>query len=207
LELLTEEVIDGVICLTKQRSSHQVKAQVNRFGIQIIQDDMLSLGVAGLVTVTDSTLAVNSALAAKAGPAVQAACAAIGSCEVGSAVATMPGKLHVEKIIHAVAPRWGEGAERGKLANVTWQCLWLAERHGLKSIALPAISAGTLGYPLENCAKTMLTQIVDFTFEKVKNLRTILVCVDNPVALEVFEQEFQRQIEELMQTGEGKVRV
>jgi O-acetyl-ADP-ribose deacetylase len=184
-----------------------MKAQINRLNIEVIQDDILGLVVAGLVHPTDSSLMVSPALAAKAGPTVQAACAEIGWCEVGSAIVTTPGKLRVEKIIHAVGPRWGEGSERGKLANVTWKSLHLAEQHQLKSIAFPAISAGTLGYPLENCAKTMLTQIVDFTFEKFKYLRTIIICLDNPVALEVFEQELRQQLEDLKQTGEGKVRV
>ena len=115
--------------------------------------------------------------------------------------------MKVERIIHAVGPRWGEGSERGKLANVTLQCLRLAEQNRLKSLAIPAISTGTLGYPMENCAKTMLAQIIDFTFDAPRFLRTIIVCLDNPLAYQIFKAEFTTQLEDLKEAGEGEVTV
>jgi O-acetyl-ADP-ribose deacetylase (regulator of RNase III) len=184
-----------------------MKAKVNKITIQIVQDNLLSLLVSGIVNATDTNLYVNPALAAKAGPTLQQACNAIGWCEVGSAVVTEAGEMQAEKIIHAVGPRWGEGSERGKLANVTMQCMRLAEQNHLKSVAIPAISTGVLGYPVENCAKTMLTQIIEFTFDSPRFLRTIIVCLDNPEAYEVFKAEFIEQIEGLKEAGEGEVTV
>jgi O-acetyl-ADP-ribose deacetylase (regulator of RNase III) len=122
-------------------------------------------------------------------------------------VITSAGDAPFEKIIHTVGPRWGEGSERGKLANATLQALRLAESNQLKSVALPAISAGALGYPLENCAKTMFEQIIDFTFEDLRYLRTIIVCLDSELALQVFREEFIRQLDDLKESGEGKVKV
>ncbi|MEO8397269.1 MAG: macro domain-containing protein, partial [Chloroflexota bacterium] len=118
---------------------------------------------------------------------------------------TSAGNLKAEKIIHAVGPRWGEGSERGKLGNVTWECLHLAESNDLKSIAIPAISAGALGYPLENCATTMLSQIIDFTFEDLKHLRTIILCLPDELAFDAFKREFDQQLEELRQSGTATV--
>jgi O-acetyl-ADP-ribose deacetylase (regulator of RNase III) len=184
-----------------------MKAKVNKVTIEITVDDILSLPVKSLVTVTDPNLYVNPFLAAKAGPLVQQACTAIGWCDIGSAVITVAGTLSAEKIIHAVGPRWGEGSERGKLANVTRESLRLAEQNRLKSIALPAISTGVLGYPVENCAKTMLAQIIDFTFEDLKYLRTVIVCLDNSAAYQIFKNELTQQLEELKETGEGEVQV
>jgi O-acetyl-ADP-ribose deacetylase len=174
-----------------------MKAKVNRVSIQLVQDDLLSLPVSAVVNATDTALSLPPRLATKAGIAVQREIAEIGYCEVGSAVMTSAGGLGVEKIIHAVGPRWGEGAERGKLLNVTFECLRLAESHNLKAIAMPAISTGALGYPLENCATTMLTQIIDYTFEDLKHLRTVMICLDNPLAYEAFKKEFQAQLLEL----------
>ena len=185
-----------------------MKAKVNKVIIQVIQDDILTLTVAGLVHPTDTNLHVNPSLAVKAGPALQQACNDIGWCDVGEAVITDAGEqLAVEKIIHAVGPRWGEGSERGKLANVTLRCFRLAEQYKLKSIAVPSISTGVLGYPVENCAKTMLAQIIDFTFDAPRYLRTIIVCLDNPAAYQIFKNEFLEQIEDLKETGEGEVTV
>ncbi|NWG16685.1 MAG: macro domain-containing protein [Chloroflexi bacterium] len=184
-----------------------MKARINKVTIQIIQDDIFSQTAGGIVNPTDTNLHVSPTLAEKAGPAVQRACAAIGWCETGYAVATDAGSLPFEKIIHAVGPRWGEGSERGKLASVTLECLRLAEKNRLKSVALPAISVGVLGYPAENCAKTMLSQIIDFTFEDLKYLRTIIICLDDPVVYQIFKDEFAEQIKDLKEAGDGEVKV
>ena len=53
----------------------------------------------------------------------------------------------------------------------------------------------------------MLGRIIDFTFEDLRYIRTISICLDEESpAFEVFEAEFRRQIEELRETGEGRVR-
>ena len=184
-----------------------MKAKVNKVTIHAVHDDILLLDIDGLVNATQSNLAISPELATKAGPALQRACAEIGWCEVGSAVITNAGNLPVKKVIHAVGPRWGEGSERGKLANATWESLRLAELNQLRAIALPAISIGTSGYPLENCAKTMLKEIIDFTFEPLRFVRIITICLANQLELEAFQQELQEQLDTLKETGEGRVRI
>lgn len=184
-----------------------MKAKVNKITVQIVQDDILSLNVGGLVNPTDTNLRLSPALVVKTGAAIQQICATIGWCETGYAVVTDAGDLPVEKLIHVVGPRWGEGSERGKLASATLECLRLAEQHRLKSVAMPAISVGVLGYPAENCAKTMLTHILDFTFEDPKYLRTIIVCLDDPLVYQIFKAEFDAQIQELKAAGDGEVKV
>jgi O-acetyl-ADP-ribose deacetylase (regulator of RNase III) len=184
-----------------------MKAQVNKVTISLIQQDLWSLDVDAVVHQTDTILTLPAALAAKTGSTVVDECRRIGRCDVGTAVITNAGKLPFKKLIHAVGPRWGEGSERGKLASATWECLHLTESQNLTSLAIPALSTGALGYPVENCAKTMLSQIIDFTFEELKSLRTVIMCLDNEVALEAFQREFEEQLQQLRQTGEGKVRV
>lgn len=185
-----------------------MKAKVNKVTIQVTQGDILSLPVAGVVTVTDPNLTLEPVLLARAGSAVQSQTEYIGWADVGMAVITSAGALKgIEKIIHAVGPRLTDDSARAKLALVTWQSLSLAEENGLKSLALPAISTGTLGYPLEACAMIMCEQIIDFTFEKLKHLRRIMLCVENANAQKIFDAELNRQINELKETGEGTVTV
>lgn len=185
-----------------------MKAKVNKVSIQLIQADILTLPTSAVVIVTDPNLTIPPSLVEAAGQNILEQVKLIGWCDVGSAVITDAGNLPgFSKIIHAVGPRWGEGSERGKLANVTWECLMLAEQHGQKSLALPAISVGTLGYPLENCATTMITKIIDFTFENLKYFRDLIVCLDDETALDVFRVELMRQLQELKASGEGRVRV
>ncbi|MCU0497229.1 MAG: macro domain-containing protein [Anaerolineae bacterium] len=183
-----------------------MKAKINKITIQILQGDLFALPVNGIVTVTDPNLHVDPILAKRAGPALQTQTESIRWSDVGTAVITDAGNLkHLKKIIHAVGPRWGDESARAKLGLVTWESLSLAEQHELKAIALPPISVGALGYPLENCAKTMLEQIIDFTFEQLKSLRTVILCVEDARAFAIFEAEFQTQLETLKETGDGEV--
>jgi O-acetyl-ADP-ribose deacetylase len=184
-----------------------MKAKVNKVQIHIVRGDVLSQSVGAVVHVTDPNLSLSPALAKRSGPAVEAACREIGWCKVGSAVITTAGDLPLEKMIHAVAARWGEGSERAKLANVTLKCLQLAEAHQIKSLAFPAISTGTLGYPLEACARVMLEEIIDFTFEDLRYLRSIVLCLETDLAREIFESELTRQLQDVRTSGEGEVKV
>ncbi|MCA0453054.1 MAG: macro domain-containing protein [Chloroflexi bacterium] len=184
-----------------------MKVKVNKVTIQVIQDDILSLGVNAFVNSTDPNLHIDPVLLLKAGLILQEACNDIGWCDIGDAVITDAGNLSYDKIIHVVGPRWGEGSERGKLANATLACLRLAEQHRLRSLAFPAISAGVLGYPLENCARTMITQIIDFTFENPRFLKVVVLCLDNTTAFTIFKNELQDQIEDLKKAGDGEVSV
>lgn len=184
-----------------------MKAKINKVTIQIVLDDLLNSSAGAMVNATDTNLSLPPLLAAKGGTSLQEECRAIGWCDVGAAVITGAGDLAFERIIHAVGPRWGEGSERAKLALATLHSLQLAEGSKIKSIAIPPISTGTLGYPLENCAKVMLSQIIDYTFENLKHLRTIILCTDSQPAFAVFLNEFRQQIQDLKVSGEGEVKV
>jgi O-acetyl-ADP-ribose deacetylase len=176
-----------------------MKAMVNKVNIVIVQRDILTLPVDAIVVVTDPTLSVADELLALAGSIIQDQTNEIGPKDVGSAVITDAGNLNgANKIIHAVAPRWGEGSERGKLRNVIWEALRLTEEHMQESVAFPPVSTGTLGFPLESCAKIMLSRIIDFTFEDIQHLQNIYICLDEePPAFEIFVAELNLQTQNL----------
>ena len=95
---------------------------------------------------------VCGAIFAAAGAAeLQAACAAIGHCDTGSAVITPAFRLNAKYIIHAVGPVWqgGKHGEAEKLYGAYRAALRLAAEHGCRSVAFPLISAGIFGYPLQ----------------------------------------------------------
>lgn len=185
-----------------------MRAKVNRVIIEVVSGDVLSVDVDAPVNATDSGLTIPDFLAKAAGEDLVKEALMIGWCDIGAAVMTGPGKLNARKVIHAVGPRWGEDSVRGKLANATWECLRLAEESELVSIALPAIATGADGgYPVEACARIMMKQIVDFTFEPLKFLRHIYLCPGTQSGIDAFNHEFQRQLQDLNDTGEGKVRV
>jgi O-acetyl-ADP-ribose deacetylase (regulator of RNase III) len=62
-------------------------------------------------------------------------------------------------VIHAVGPVWGSGDEEKKLAEAVSGALRIADDLRLASIALPAISTGIYGFPVQLAAGTILAAI------------------------------------------------
>lgn len=178
---------------------------VNGMTIQLVQGDITDLQVDAIVNPANSQLILGSGVAGaishKGGPSIQAECLQIGWCDVGSAVITGAGDLAAKHVIHAVGPRMGEGNEPGKLAAATRASLSLAERNHLQSIALPAISTGAFGFPIEACARIMLRVIIDIAFEGYVHLQHVTVCLFDQQAYEVFVAELSRQQSELGDSG------
>ena len=117
--------------------------------------DITTLDTDAIVNAANESLApgggVCGAIHRAAGPELARACAAIGHCPTGEARITPGFRLPSGYVIHAVGPVWrggGEG-EAELLASAYRSALRLAEEHGLRSIAFPAISTGIYGYPLD----------------------------------------------------------
>ncbi len=72
----------------------------------------------------------------------------------GTAVATAAHDLHARWVLHAVGPRWrgGDHGEAELLAGAYRSCLALCDELGAISLALPAISLGIYGYPIDEGA-------------------------------------------------------
>ena len=69
--------------------------------------------------------------------------------------------------------------------------LALADRHGLKSIALPAISTGVYGFPVDRCARITLTEIHRYLQGGTK-LERVVVCLFGDDSFKTFRQELRR---------------
>ncbi|XP_009990895.1 PREDICTED: poly [ADP-ribose] polymerase 14-like, partial [Tauraco erythrolophus] len=106
------------------------------------------------------------ALLKAAGPELQQECEELvrkhGSLQPGCAVITGAGKLPCKNVIHAVGPRWrkDEAEECVRLLKETVKkSMQLAETYNHHSIALPAISGGIFGFPLQTCANSIVSSI------------------------------------------------
>ena len=75
-----------------------------------------------------------------------------------------PGKLSCKAVIHAVGPTWngGHNRERDLLYDAVYESMKAAGQRNLKSIAIPAISAGIFGYPLQEACNVILQAICDY---------------------------------------------
>jgi O-acetyl-ADP-ribose deacetylase (regulator of RNase III) len=101
---------------------------------------------------------VDGAIHRAAGAGVLEECRRLGGCPVGQAKITGAGRLPVKAIIHAVGPVWrgGRGDEPTMLESCYRAAIDLAAAHRCERVALPAISTGVYGYPLEQAAAIAL---------------------------------------------------
>uniref|UniRef100_W5M6V2 Poly [ADP-ribose] polymerase n=1 Tax=Lepisosteus oculatus TaxID=7918 RepID=W5M6V2_LEPOC len=85
-----------------------------------------------------------------------------GPLKPGDAVITDAGRLPCKHVIHAVGPRFGDTDSRRAvclLKRAVKESLRLAETHNCSSIAIPAISSGIFGFPLDLCAETIARSV------------------------------------------------
>ncbi len=103
---------------------------------------------------------VAGALHRAAGPELERACRPLAPIAPGQAVITEAFALPNRHVIHCLGPVYGrDRPEAELLADCYRNALELAERHGLASIAFPALSAGAFGYPLEEAARVALATV------------------------------------------------
>ncbi|NXB88448.1 PAR14 polymerase, partial [Vidua chalybeata] len=119
------------------------------------------------------------ALSRAAGPALQEECdelvRKLGSLQPGDTVITRAGNLPCKNVIHAVGPRWNREKAAvcvNLLRKTVKKCLQLAEIHKHCSIALPAISGGIFGFPMELCTYLIVSSIKE-TLEESKGNSTL----------------------------------
>ncbi|MDW8021502.1 MAG: macro domain-containing protein [Nitrososphaerota archaeon] len=163
--------------------------------VLLVKGDITELEVDAIVNAANSSLrmggGVAGAILRKGGWSIQEECDRIGYCPVGGAVMTGAGKLKAKYVIHAVGPRMGEGNEDEKLRNATLNSLGVAEEHGVKSIAFPAISTGVFGFPKDRCARIMLRTTIDY-LKRGSGIRRIIFCLYDDETYRIFSEELER---------------
>ncbi|XP_036953428.1 protein mono-ADP-ribosyltransferase PARP14-like isoform X1 [Acanthopagrus latus] len=83
----------------------------------------------------------------------------------GEAIVTRAFNLPCKHVVHAVGPRFSDSDERTsvlRLKLAVRESLRQAEKVSCSSIALPAISSGVFGFPVDLCADTIAQSVREF---------------------------------------------
>jgi len=137
---------------------------------------------------------VAGALHRSAGPGLEEECRPFAPIKPGEAVITGAHNLPNRFVIHCLGPVYGiDKPEDVLLADCYKNALMLAEDHHIESVAFPAISTGTFGFPLKDATEIAFRTIRKIIpkLRHVKHIRFVLH--DNP-ALSIHEQYLEKII-------------
>ena len=86
--------------------------------------------------------------------------------------------LPAGRVMHTVGPVWkgGSHGEDALLAGCYRSCFAIAEEHGFRTIAFPAVSAGAYGFPMDRAAATAVTETAKFLARNKSVDTVMLVC-------------------------------
>lgn len=181
--------------MAETKTENRIVITMNNTTLELVEGDITDLDVEAIVNAANENLLLGGGVAGtikrRGGPSVQEECRRIGSTPTGTAVITGAGKMKFKHVIHAVGPKMGEGDEDRKLSSAVRSSLALADRHGLKSVAIPAISTGNFGFPVERCARILLTEVHRYLQGGTK-LQRVIVCLYDEATWKLFARELRR---------------
>lgn len=138
---------------------------------------------------------VAGAIHRAAGPGLAEECRPLAPISVGEAVITGGYQLPNPYVIHCLGPLYGVDRPEDELLSSCYRnALELADRHGLRSIAFPAISTGAFGYPMERAAEVALGAVLA-TVGQLESVRTVRFVLADDRALRLHSTVLGRLLE------------
>lgn len=162
--------------------------------VALAAEDITSVAADAIVNAANSAFAhgggVDGALRATAGPELSGEMRRRypAGTPTGTAVATSAYALPARWVIHAVGPVWGLGGQDklDLLADAYRSALRVADELGATTIAMPAVSAGTFGFPIDTAADVALRTVRDHLLGETGIERVTFVLRDD--AFEAFRR-------------------
>ncbi|WP_395016933.1 O-acetyl-ADP-ribose deacetylase [Dongia sp.] len=167
--------------------------------IRAIRANIVTLHVDAIVNAANESLlgggGVDGAIHRAAGPELLEECRTLHGCKSGDAKITKGYRLPAKHVIHTVGPvyRGGEAGEPAVLASCYRRSLEIAEQHGLKSIAFPAISTGIYGYPIEDATR-IAVETVRASLDAAPSVEDVIFCCFSESDLAVYRQALASRV-------------
>ena len=161
--------------------------------ITLVKGDITQQKVEAIVNAANKTLlgggGVDGAIHKVAGSKLLEECKKLNGCQTGEAKITKGYNLPAKFVIHTVGPIYGKenGKEKKLLASCYKNCLILAKKHKIKTIAFPAISTGAYGYPKKEAAEIAVATVKNF-IEKDNRFEEIRFIVFSDESFEVYKK-------------------
>ena len=166
--------------------------------IEVYQGDITQLELDALVNAANNRLwmggGVAGALKRAGGKEIEAEAVRKGPIPVGEAVVTGAGRLKARYIIHAAVMGQDLKTDAAKVRQATKNSLLGADETGIKSLAFPALGTGVGGFPLDECARIMISEVRQHLAQKTALERVVFALYNEP-AYQAFKQELDRQLQ------------
>jgi O-acetyl-ADP-ribose deacetylase (regulator of RNase III) len=161
--------------------------------IFFLKGDITDMAVDAIVNPANTDLMLGAGVAGairrKGGGRIQEDCDALGPIRLGETAVTTGGNLRANYVIHAASMRLGGQTTADSLRLATRNTLMRAEEKTIKSLAFPAIGTGVAGFPVEECARIMLTEALEHIKLRT-TLEKIYFVLYDAAALKIFEDTY-----------------
>ncbi len=165
--------------------------------VEVCRGDITQLELDSLVNAANNRLwmggGVAGALKRAGGKEIEVEAVKKGPIPIGEAVVTGAGKLKARYIIHAAVMGQDLKTDAQKVRQATRNSLLRGDELGLKSMAFPALGTGVGGFPLDECARIMISEVRQYSAKKTGLERVVFVLYDEP-ACQAFKQELNTQL-------------